>query len=493
MNLVVPILRHAAQQPDSIALTHDHVSYTYATLVQAMRRIANGLQQKGLRHDKIAILSRNRIEFVEVFLGAIYAGCVPIPLDPKWSANELQVIIEQCQPAMIFAEPEAAKNVVFKDQAIPTLTFSKDRTGSYDQWLDALNPEAELDETNELLFIGFTSGTTGLPKGYMRTHLSWLKSFEVSNAAFELDHMKDVLAPGPFVHSLSLFAVMQSLYGGANFHITQKFSATQVLELCKQIPGVVLFVVPTMLESMMQQAVPGQTQIDAIISSGAKWSWLSKKRGIEVFAGARLYESYGSSEASYISYLDVLREHNPNSVGKPYPGVQISIRDEQFREVPTGEIGQLYVRSDMIFLGYHQLPNETAAAFRDGWILLEDYVYQDETGYLYLAGRLKNRIITGGLNVYPEEIERVLEHLPEIQEVMVLGVPDDYWGEQLAVLVKWNDDKHLSIDEIKNYCRQYLASYKAPKQLLTVDEFIYTSSGKIARQAMKDYVKRAMV
>lgn len=493
MNLVVPILRHAVQQPDAIALTHGQKSHTYLTLIHRVKRIANGLHQKGLKHDRIAILSTNRIEFVEVFLGVIYAGCVPIPLDPKWSTKELQAVITQCQPAMIFAEREFARNLELEDLAIQTLLFSNEDTSSYEQWLAALKPEAELNESNNLLFIGFTSGTTGLPKGYMRTHLSWLRSFEVSNIAFQLDGMKHVLAPGPFVHSLSLFALMHSLYCGATFHITQKFRATEVLELCGQLPGVVLFVVPTMIESLMERATPGQTQILAVISSGAKWSEASKKKGKEVFSGAKLYESYGSSEASYISYLDVLAENKPSSVGKPFAGVQISIRDEQHCEVPVGEIGQLYVRSDMMFLGYHQLPEETAAAFQDGWLILEDYVYQDESGYLYMAGRLKNRIISGGLNVYPEEIELVLEQLMEIQEVMVLGVPDPYWGERIVALVKWNGEERLSIEEIKSYCRQYLASYKAPKQLLTVDEFIYTSSGKIARQAMKDYAKRAML
>lgn len=500
MNLVAPILRHAAQQPDSIALTENQASHTYSSLVEVMKKIAYGLQQKGLRHDKVGILSSNRIEFVEAFLGAIYAGCVPIPLDPKWSKNEMQAIIAQCQPALIFTEQESAERLDFmdsfmdsKDQIVPILSFSEGRKGSYDQWLKTLKPEAEMDDTNELLFIGFTSGTTGLPKGYMRTHLSWLTSFEVSKIAFELDEVQDVIAPGPFVHSLSLFAVMQSLYCGAAFHIVPKYNANQVLTLCKQLPGVVLFVVPTMLEALIRQAIPGESQIAAIISSGAKWSELSKKRGKEVFGGARLFESYGSSEASYISYSEVTESDNPASVGKPYPGVEISIRDEACQEVPVGEIGQLYVRSDMIFLGYHQLERETAAAFRDGWLILEDYVYQDEAGYLYIAGRLNNRIITGGLNVYPEEIERVLGQLPEIEEVMVLGVPDDYWGERLIALVKWNKDERLSIDEIKRHCRPYLASYKAPKQLLDIEDFIYTSSGKIARQAMRDYVKRAMI
>jgi long-chain acyl-CoA synthetase len=493
MNLIVPLLRYATQQPDKIALFHGQESRTYSELVQTMKKIAYSLQQNGIIHDKIGILSTNRIEFVEVFLGAIYAGCVPIPLDPKWSTNEVTAILQQCQPKMIFAETEFAKNLVVQDSKIQILTFSAEETGSYDNWLATLKPEAEMDETNELLFIGFTSGTTGMPKGYMRTHLSWIKSFEATSEAFRFDKVEHILAPGPFVQSLSLFALIQSLYSGATFHIVQKFNTAEVLQLCKQLPDVILFVVPTMIESMLQQAIPGQTQIQSLISSGAKWSEASKKRAKEVFGGAKLYEFYGSSEASYISYLDIHAENKSNSVGKPFSGVQISIRDEHFQEVSTGTIGQLYIRSDMMFLGYHHLPEETAAAFRDGWLILGDYVYSDKDGYLYMAGRAKSMIVSGGLNVFPEEVESLLQQIPAIQEVMVLGVTDAYWGEQVTALVKWNGQQRLSIEEIKNYCRQHLASYKAPKQLITVDHFIYTSSGKIARQAMKDYMKKVMV
>ena len=147
----------------------------------------------------------------------------------------------------------------------------------------------------------------------------------------------------------------------------------------------------------------------------------------------------------------------------------------------------------MMFLGYHHLPEETAAVFKDGWLILGDYMCMDEDGYLYLAGREKNMIVSGGLNIFPEEVETVLLQLTAIQEVMVLGVPDAYWGEQVTALVKWNGQQRLSIEEIKNYCRQHLASYKAPKKLITVDHFIYTSNGKLARQAMKDYIKRVKV
>ncbi|WP_438350733.1 AMP-binding protein [Paenibacillus sp. FA6] len=493
MNLVEPLLHYAMQQPDKIALSDGHESRTYLTLVQTMKKIAQGFKQNGLNHDKVAILSTNRIEFVEVFLGAIYAGCVPIPVDPKWSTSEVNAIVQQCQPKMMFTETAFEKNLILQNRKIQLLTFSAEGIGSYDNWLDSLKPEAEMDDTNELLFIGFTSGTTGMPKGYMRTHLSWMNSFEATSEAFQLNNMEHMLAPGPFVHSLSLFAIMQSLYSGATFHIVKEFNARKVLQLCKQIPDVILFLVPTMIESILQQAIPDQTQIQALISSGGKWSETSKNRCREVFGRTKLYEFYGSSEASYISYLDIYAENKPNSVGKPFSGVEISIRDEDFQEVPFGSIGQLYIRSNMIFKGYYQLPEETAEVFRDGWLIIGDLVYMDQDGYLYMAGRSKNMIVSGGLNVFPEEVESVLQQIPAIQEVMVLGVPDDYWGEQVTALVKWSGQQRLSIEEIKNYCRQHLASYKAPKQLITVDQFIYTSSGKMARQAMKDYTKRVMI
>ncbi|MWV42787.1 AMP-binding protein [Paenibacillus sp. HJL G12] len=492
MNLVTPILRHAAQKPDHIALSCSQESLTYSALVQRIKQIAQGLKENGLEHDKIGILSSNRIEFVEVFLGAVYAGCVPVPLDPKWSAAEVNAIVELCQPRMIFSETAFADNLIVQDGDIRILTFSDQERGTYDHWIESCIPKAENDDTNELLFIGFTSGTTGTPKGYMRTHLSWIQSFEATSEAFELNNMEHICAPGPFVHSLSLFALMQCLYSGATFHIVRQFEAGELLQLCSRIPDMILFVVPTMIESMMQQDFPGQTNIQALISSGGKWSEASKKRCHEVFGGAKLYEYYGSSEASYISYMDVYAENKPNSVGRPFSGVEISVRNEDFHELPAGSVGQLYVRSGMMFTGYYRLPDESAAVFRDGWLMLGDYVSVDAEGYLHMAGRAKNMIVSGGLNVYPEEVESVLQQLPAIQEVMVFGVRDDYWGEQVTAIVKWNGQERLTLEQIKDYCRQHVASYKAPKQLITVDQFIYTSSGKMARHAMKETMKRVM-
>lgn len=492
MNIIEPIIEHAVHQPKGIALIHEERSYTYEQLVSAMKKIAKGIQCKGLEHEKIAILSSNRIEFVEVFLGIMYAGCVPILLDPKWSLHEIELVLKQAQPRMIFLECKLENNM-HRFTHFDTYVFSGKQVASYEEWFSTLTEEASVNQAKDPLFIGFTSGTTGMPKGYERTHNSWLKSFMATKQAFQLNPLKNFLAPGPFVQSLSLFALMQSLYFGGTFHILSTFEEEKVVKYCREVPNMILFLVPTMIEKLLRLDGLEDMPAQAIISSGAKWSVQSKAQAKKVFGSAKLFEFYGSSEASYISYLAVHQTMEEHVVGIPFPGVEISIRDNDQREVPIGEIGLLYIRSDMMFTRYFQLPEETNAVFYEGWLKTGDYMMQDEAGALHLIGRAKNMLITGGLNVYPEEVETVLKRHSAIDDMIIIGVPDDYWGERLIACIKWRVDQTISIEELQQFGAQFLASFKLPKQLVTVQKFIYTSSGKIARKAMKDWVMEVML
>ncbi|MFJ7666444.1 AMP-binding protein [Lysinibacillus sp. NPDC097195] len=493
MNIIEPIIEHAVRQPNEIALVHEERVLTYHQLIEAMKKIAKGIQLKGLEDEKIAILSNNRIEFVEVFLGIIYAGCVPILFDPKWSQYEIDKVLKLAQPKMIFFEDMHEEYLQkYPFEQIEKYVFSKRHDASYDKWLSTLITEDSGNKAKDPIFIGFTSGTTGTPKGYERTHDSWLKSFIATKEAFHLKNLNNVLAPGPFVQSLSLFALMQSLYFGGTYYMMTTFDEEKVVKYCRQVPNLILFLVPTMIEKLLNLEGVEDIYAQAIISSGAKWSEQSKARAKKLFGATKLYEFYGSSEASYISYLDVQQTIQEHIVGQPFPGVAISIRDAQQCEVSKGEIGLLYVRSEMMFSRYFQLPEETNAVFHEGWLKTGDYMMQDDTGALHLVGRANNMLITGGLNVYPEEVETVLKRHVAVDDMIIVGVPDDYWGERLVACIKWHDSRSLSIEELQHFGAQFLASFKLPKQLVTVQNFIYTSSGKIARKAMKDWVMEAL-
>lgn len=508
MNLLQPIFDQVERSPDRVAISCSQEQLTYVQLRQRVSSVANGLRQHGIRHARVAILSANRIEFVEVFLGAIQAGCVPVLLDPTWNDVQLNAMLQHCQAELLFVEQQHVRRISAECSHIGQIIFQGQereadahrpfdtlvdehtiRSIIYEQWKTTLEPVAAIQDNHELLFVGYTSGTTGMPKGYIRTHASWLASCEATGEAFQLHEMKQVMAPGPFVHSLSLFALIQSLYSGATFHVVHRFDAAEVLRLCTRYPEMILFVVPTMIDVLSQQAIPGETRVQALISSGGKWTERSKQHCKTVFPEAKLYEYYGSSEASYISYMDVYEDKGADVLGRPFSGVNISIRDDEFREVPVNTVGQLYLRSQMMFHGYDQLPEATAAVFRDGWLRVGDFVYLDDDGYLHLAGRSSHMIKTGGLKVFPEEVEAVLQSVPAIQSVMVLGVPDDRWGEKVAALVQWTVGQRWTTEELQAYCRLQLPDYKVPKAYFTVEQFIYTGSGKIARHAMEVSVR----
>ncbi len=448
----MPHCMEAIFQHDSekVAVVLEQKEITYKALLHEVKKLAGYFQQQ--QYSTIGIHMENSIEWIQLFLGAITAGVTPVLFDTKWSAHEYEKIRQFLPVDIIFtAAPEI-------DTAWP---FECREAAS--------------------LFIGFTSGTTGMPKGYERTHASWLESFRVTSDAFRLEQVEHYYAPGPLVHSMTLFAMMQALVEGKTIHLHQKFQESSAVALLKKYPQMALFVVPTMVEKLA--ATGERYEAAAIISSGAKWSDESRQRIKRAFPNVPQYEFYGASEASYISYSDGT---NTLSVGKPFSNVQISIRNEDFQEVAEGE---LYIKSPMVFSGYVKNEAATKEIFRDGWLKVGDIATMDEAGYLYLIGREKNKIITGGLNVFPEEVENVLARHSAVEEVIVMGMEDTYWGEKVVACVKWKNEP-CSEDEMRAYCSLYLPAYKIPKAYVSVATFAYTASGKIARNVMKQQLAK---
>lgn len=451
--------------------------------------MSQGLRQSGYAPGNVAILAGNRIEFVEVLLGALYAGCVPVLLDPKWKTNVLTEAFEKCGPRILFAE--SLSGLSLKENETPTVRLGFSESGpaaSYAAWLSSFEKSEGSISFNEKLFIGYTSGTTGSPKAYSRTHQSWIRSFEASAEAFRLSEREHVCAPGPFIHSLTLFALMHALYNGSTFHMLERFDAAKLLDLCTDFPGMALHVVPAMIDALTTFVLDTQRHapIGALISSGSSWSERSKQRCRELFPAAELYEYYGSSEASYISYRDARKPDRSGALGRPFKGVDLSIRDEYSREVLPGQIGQLYVRSDMVFTGYEPSEENPNVFSQEGWLRTGDEVFGDAENGLYLAGRSGDLIKSGGLKVFPEEVEAVLQRIPEIEQAVVFGESDERWGEQVAAAVRWRSAQHrLTLDEIRLLCSEHLENYKIPKRLIDTDHFPYTNSGKIARRQLR--------
>lgn len=443
MHCITPILRQRAKR---VAIVIDGERITYRTLQRDIARVAHVLQQA--HYKTIALDMPNSYDWLRTFLGAVAAGVTPYLLDSKWSMHEKQQILLHHQPDCVITEKlPLCDNDTYELRQAPSL------------------------------FVGFTSGTTGIPKGYERTHLSWIESFRVTAEAFRLEQTRHYCAPGPLVHSMTLFAAMQALVEGKTIHLQRKFDAMGVMTLCQTYDDMALFVVPTMLEALT--TTDSCATIHALISSGAKWQDDSKERVAKTFPNTAQYEFFGSSEASYISYSDGTK---PQTVGRFFSTVQYTIRDEAFHEVSEGF---LYIKSPMIFSGYARNKQATNAVFRNGWLAVGDIVTVDEEGYLTIKGRAKNRIISGGLNIFPEEVEQLLAAHPAIQEVMVCGQQDDYWGEKVVALIQWQKEP-LTHEELAAYCAPFLARYKFPRDIFTVKTFYYTGSGKIARQKMKE-------
>jgi long-chain acyl-CoA synthetase len=489
MLLAEAVWMHAAQYPEKIAIFEDVRQISYGQLYNGIKAAAHELLACEDDFGKesmplVGLLMTNSSTMIEYFLAATKIGLCAAVFDPNWSDKNLADVIRECEPCVLVIDVELLPRI----QNLPVLSRVIP--------IDVNEPRPHLGEVAEpqrssteesLFYMGYTSGTTGRPKGFLRTQKSWIDSFSYACETFGHDVKDHVFAPGSLVYSLTLYAAIQTMYIGGSFHLTSKFRAEFVLETIASHPITHLYLVPTMFEALYKEfttrgSVSVSPTVRSLITSGDKWTAESKRKVTQLFEHAGLYEFYGASELSFVTVLDPEgNRQKPDSIGKPFTGVEISLRKVDNTEAEEDEVGQVYVKSPMIFAGYYGNEEETKQVVHGEWATVGDLAKRDSEGYLYLVGRKKNMIISGGLNIYPEEIEKVLSMYDPIEEVAVIGITDPYWGQKVTALVKLRAGAEASDDEIVSFCRRELASYKCPKEIIRVRAFPYTTSGKISR------------
>ncbi|MGF7177547.1 class I adenylate-forming enzyme family protein [Azospirillum doebereinerae] len=473
MSLCQPFLDAASRRPSHPALVLggllDGAPITYGVLREMALRAGAGVAALATDGEppRVALRLGNGPEFLALFLGTVAAGGVVALLDPKWSEGQSEASLDTLRPALRLTDKTAVGWIAAQPAG----------------WIPP-----PVDPATPFL-IGFTSGTTGRPKAFIRDQGSWLATLEASRVEFGIGPADVVLVPGPLVHGLGLYGAFEGLSAGATVHVQPKFDAADAARRLAGAGVTTLVVVPTMLVGILDAAerhalrFPG---LRRVVCSGAKLAPAVHERLTALCPEAAVLEYYGASELSFVS-LRASREGAPaDSVGRPFHGVELELRDDEGRPAAAGSPGTVWVRSRMLSGGYVEATDGAGYRERDGWGTVGDYGWIDAEGWLRLVGRAGDMLISGGLNVYPAEVEATLRACPAVAEAVVFGLPDPYWGDAVSAVVWWRGGKRASAAELREWCHGRLEGYKAPRRIFTADAMPLTGSGKIARADLRD-------
>ncbi|MBI5971645.1 AMP-binding protein [Staphylococcus caledonicus] len=448
---------YAISQPNCIALQFDDETLTYKELYQTVIHTKSQFPnlQEGTR---VGLLSDAPMSNMIHYFAILMSHGVPCFLDAQWSQTTIDKLIDTYHIEYVMSSDK---------RLVP---ISSHEVGPH--------IDEEQSQITQLLHIGFTSGTTGLPKAYYRNEPSWLASYAENEKL--LHHNECLLiAPGPLAHSLSLYTCIFALYSGRTFVGQRSFNARKLmLQLQQQTQHCALFLVPTMLYQIVNLDMQCAC-LTSIFSSGAKLSPQLFQQVTHQFSKANIIEFFGTSEASFISY-NFNQTAPTQSVGYIFNNVKLRLEEQD-----DNNIGLLKVQSNMIYSGY---VNRKVVS-PNSWIETGDFAYIKDH-HLYLVGRKSERLIIGGKNVYPNAIEQRVKQLDGIEEAVVIGEPHRRFGE-IAVLI-YIGNRELDYVTLRRYLQQTLSRYEVPSKLVKVKTLPYTNSGKVARGSVRSlYLKGA--
>lgn len=468
-------------------------------------KLASALRQSGCQNgDRVAILAQNCVEYLEFYSACQLSGFIAVPVNFRLSAEEVSYICDNTTPTCLFygstyeGHIEALKRT--KSGIADFVQINRDNQGSneFESFLNGgeVKESAFSPQETDPACIIHTSGTTGKPKGAVLSHGGLYGIADTISRDAEISEHDFGLVMQPLFHVGALFLQLAHHIRAAKINLLTGFDPQWVWKVLSEQPITTMQLVPTMLHMMLEEFSEGshpETRLRTIFYSTAPISESLLRRGLDVF-GQVFLQQYGSTEGGQITSLSKqhhIKDGNESeqrwlrSAGRPNPEVDLCIQDTEGNVLSSHEAGEICVRHKNLMLGYWNEPEATDVAMKNGYLHMGDIGYRDDDGFLYIVDRKKDMIISGGENIYPREVEKVLQTHPNVIEVAVVGIPDDRWGESVLAFVVSEGGSKLSKETLINYCKERIASYKKPRQVELLDSLPRNSMGKVDKVALR--------
>jgi long-chain acyl-CoA synthetase len=501
MNIAQHVERVAARHANRPAILFEGKSVSYQTLDYCASALADSLARHGVRRgDRVALYLPNIPAFALAYLAGLKVGAIVVSINSIFKWEEVRYIVNDARPKCLFTTADLLPNVPRPE--CPSIKHTVLCEGdepdelALEDWLAKGDPSfraAEMQPDDPAVLL-YSSGTTGFPKGVTLSHENIITNIRTA-AKYSGYAPRDRLALFlPLFHVFGQNYIMNSAFeAGATLSLFRRFVPEEVLEAIGRDRITKFFAVPTIYIGLlaMDLAKYDLSSIDYYFSAAATMPEEISRQWTERF-GRRVYEGYGLTECSPFACYNHLTEHRFGSVGTAVEGFTLAIHDDDDREVPRGEWGEIAIRGPGVMKGYWGKPEDTDRALRNGWLHSGDIGRMDSDGYVYIVDRVKDMVNVSGFKVWPAEVEHVLYRHAAVKEVAVYGAPDPLKGEQVRAAVVLKAGRRADAEELARFCRDHLAAYKVPARVELVTDLPKSATGKILKRVLRDQAAKAV-
>jgi len=499
--------RHAKYRPDHLAVVFREQRLTHDQFNRSINRLANALRAMGIKKgDHVATVLPNSLELLETFWACAKIGAVVVPLSTLLLEKAMKSLLRDSNSTLVVSNSSFADMLdnIKKDLAAIAperylLTDVSDRKGYQDY--HGLKADAEDSEPKGILVtdhdpfnIMYSSGTTGLPKGIVHTHYIRAMYATIFAGSYRMTPESVTMHAGAIVFNGAFVDLMPTMFVGATYVLLDHFDPVEYIDTVEREKVTHVILVPAQIIALLNApnfSFDKLQSLEMILALGAPLH-MEHKDALTQVLPERFYELYGLTEG-FVTVLDKFDYANkPGSVGVPPPFFEMRILDEKGRDLPPGEVGEICGRSPILTPGYYKRPDLTKEAIIDGWLHSGDMGYVDEEGFLYLVDRKKDMIISGGVNVYPRDIEEVVVQHPAVREAAVFGAPHDKWGETPVAAVILHLKESVEAEELKLWVNERVgAKFQRLHEVVIMEEFPRNVAGKTLKREMRDEYGKA--